>query len=124
VKGEPIAEKRGPKTPALKDWGETLDKTLKEVYRNRPRLPAGEYRVRMAFVIPRARYQATNKQNPNGKDLDNLVIPVSNALSKTILGEAGGDGAIVELIATKRPTAPSEEARCRVTITPRPARTP
>ena len=115
INGEPMAEKKGTKTDALKYWEEKLRSACGQ----KPSLPFGEYRVRIAFVIPRERYQATNTQNPHAKDLDNLVIPVFNALSETVLEPAHGDGAIIELFASKRPSAPAEGACCRVTITGR-----
>jgi len=115
INGEPMAEKKGTKTDALKYWEEKLRSACGQ----KPSLPFGEDRVRIAFMIPRKRYQATNTQNPHAKDLDNLVIPVFNALSETVLEPAHGDGAIIELFASKRPSAPAEGACCRVTITGR-----
>jgi len=119
IKGEPIVGKSGPKTGGLETWEEKLNR----VCGGKPHLPLGDYRVRITFVIPKDRYQSTNKQNPNAKDLDNLLFPVFNALSKTVLADAGGDGAIVQLVAEKRKTGPAEEPYCRATITQRFGRT-
>ena len=115
IEDEPMAVKSGKKTPALKGWSEKVVQVLSQ----RPSLGSGNYRVRIDFLIPLNRYQLENKQNPQAKDLDNLVVPVFDALSKTVLKDAAGDGAIIELFAKKRPAAPSERPGIRVTITPR-----
>ena len=81
-------------------------------------LPEGTYRVRLDFVLPPAAYQRKNKQSPEGKDLDNLVSPVFDALKDTVLVLAGGDSKIVELFTTKRP---GENPGVQITIVPRTA---
>jgi len=114
VLGEPIAVKSGKKTAALKAWIERVRAESESRI-----LPPGRYRVRLAFVLPRERYQAADLQNPHGKDLDNLVAPVLDGLSKAVLKEAGGDGAIVELVATKRAAREAEPPGVRITVSPR-----
>ncbi len=110
VIGEPIAV-RSKKTPAYRAWVDKIREVTGDTL-----VPQGRYRVRMEFVLPTARFQQGDFQNPHGKDLDNLIIPVFDALSQSILIVAGGDGAIWELAASKHRAAPTEPCGVRVSI--------
>src|SRR3972149_1787278 len=85
VLGEPIAVKSGKKTAALKAWIERVRAESESRI-----LPPGRYRDRLAFVLPRERYQATPRQHPHGKDLATRVAPVLDGLSRAMLKDAGG----------------------------------
>jgi len=116
VDGEPIAV-RTKKKPSRVAW----QNAVADKCRERLPLPEGTYRVRLDFVLPPASYQRKNKQSSEGKDLDNLVSPVFDALTETLLVSAGGDSKIVELFATKRP---GEDPGVQITIVPRKAGSP
>src|SRR3989304_69381 len=98
VLGEPIAVKSGKKTAALKAWIERVRAESESRI-----LPPGRYRDRLAFVLPRERYQATDLQNPHGKDLDNLVAPVLDRLSRA---RAGRVAVVVRAKDPRGPPAP------------------
>lgn len=61
---------------------------------------------------------ARQPQNPYGGDLDNLVVTVLDALARTVLEPAGGDGAVRELFAGKRAAREHEGPGVRISITP------
>ena len=116
VDGEPIAV-RAKKKPSRVAW----QKAVADRCRKRLPLPDGTYRVRLDFVLSPASYQRNNLQSPEGKDLDNLVSPVFDALKETVLDFPGGDSKIVELFATK---TPGDDPGVWITIVPRKAGSP
>jgi len=70
----------------------------------------------MDFLLPPDLFQEGNIQNPHGPDLDNLAEPVLDALASTILQPTGGDGAIVKLVVTKRPSRGRERPGVNITL--------
>ena len=68
----------------------------------------------MKFILPE-NYSA--KCHAYEKDLDNLLKRFQDALSTTVLSEADGkDGAIVKLIASKRPAQGSEPTGAKMIL--------
>jgi len=97
VEGTPRTAKSGSQTPGLKEWTSALRAALGG--REETTAPCHAH---IAFRLPRDHFQKENAQNPHGPDLDNLTEPVLDALGETILRPAGGDGAVLRLLVTKR----------------------
>ena len=80
------------------------------------RVISGPCAARIDFLLPPDLFQEGNTQNPHGPDLDNLAEPVLDALASTILQPTGGDGAIVKLVVTKRPSRGRERPGVNITL--------
>ena len=78
----------------------------------------GPCRLEVEFVLPPDRFPA---DHPFGTDLDNLLKILMDSLKNTVLREApGGDGAIIELRATKVKAKGNERTGARIVLTDRP----
>ncbi len=84
----------------------------------RSRKVRGPCRLDVEFVLPPDRFPL---DHPFGTDLDNLLKRLLDSLKETVLSEApGGDGAIVELRATKIKAKGRERTGARIIITDQP----
>ena len=92
------------KKPALEAWKDTVRKATAGESRM-----TGLCQVHVDFVLPRGSYRTANRQMPYGSDVDNLAAAVLDALKEYVVPEPAGDGAVMELLATKREAGEGEE---------------
>jgi Holliday junction resolvase RusA-like endonuclease len=111
VSGEPHGAKSGTDKSAMHKWQEIVrEKTAGE------KRMAGPCKVRIDFVLPKGSYQETNKEMPYGADVDNLAAAALDALKEHVLPRLGGDGAVMELLATKREAREGEDSGALITV--------
>ena len=112
VRGEPITKKSGPSGKGYDRWKDDLRSALDSLL-----TVSRTCRVRLTFLLPMGSVQPANLQNRYGGDLDNLSGTVLDALAETVLKPAGGDGAVRELFAVKRPVRQHEVPGVWISIT-------
>jgi len=111
VSGEPHGVKSGSGKSAVHDWqGIVREKTAGE------KRMAGPCKVRIDFVLPNRSYDNNNKKTLYGPDIDNLAAAVLDALEAHVLPELAGDGAIMELMVTKRKAREGEDSGALITV--------
>lgn len=82
---------------------------------NLPKLQ-GRCRLEVEFVLPADKFP---KDYPYGMDLDNLLKRLLDGMATTVFCEVpGGDSAVWELHATKRPVANGEDTGARIRFFP------
>jgi Holliday junction resolvase RusA-like endonuclease len=111
VSGEPHGVKSGTNKSALRKWQDIVrEKTEGE------KRMAGPCRVRIDFVLPKGSLQETNKKMPYGADVDNLASAVLDSLESHVLPEPAGDGAVMDLLVTKRAAREEEDNGALITV--------
>jgi len=114
IKGEPYAKRKVTgDTEAPERWSEAT-----QAQTARSRKVRGPCRLDVEFVLPPDRFTLGH---PFGTDLDNLLKRLLDSLKETVLSEApGGDGAIVELRASKIKAEGRQRTGARIIITDQP----
>lgn len=114
IKGEPYPKHKstGDKK-APKRWSDAI-----QTQTARTRKVRGPCRLDVEFVLPAGRFP---RHQRFGTDLDNLLKRLLDSLKETVLSEApGGDGAIVELRASKIKAEGKQPTGARIIITDQP----
>jgi Holliday junction resolvase RusA-like endonuclease len=112
VIGKPHGAKSGTEKSAMHEWQETV----REQTAGEERM-AGPCKVRIDFVLSKGSYQETNKEMPYGADVDNLAAAALDALKEHVLPRLGGDGAVMELLVTKREAREGEDSGALINAT-------
>ncbi len=110
ISGEPYCQnKNRGNIHGTKAWSQAIIEATQKL----PRITS-ECRAEIAFILPANKYPA---DHPYGPDLDNLMKRLFDALNKTVLVDvAGKDGAIVEVVASKRETSETDPPGAYVKI--------
>ena len=110
ISGEPYCQdKTKGNVLGKQDWSQAIIAATKDL----PKITS-RCKAEITFVLPLNKYPT---DHPYGSDLDNLLKRLFDALNETVFSVAAGkDGAVVEVIASKRKASENDPPGAHIKI--------